>query len=335
MASHTERFQTMILFYLLATALSAAAGFFDSFGVLETASAALLVCACVSTEKVKASRIALTYISSLVISMSSAVAIYYFTHSLPDLILPATLLSLSQVLQPYIVALPVIICLVNKKDPITTALFAISASAVFIIASNCLSVFISYDHFGFDAFEFYAADMNNAFMEMLEGQNVGILAQKVYVSFITRLSVSLLPGVCIMLAVVQVFVLIAVLKMILKERLKSFHKGPWAVSLSMVSAIVNILCIMAFMSCFFSSSVTTFTAVAGNIMLILAPASTILGFAFLMIGFHKGGFINLIFSALPILMLFWSPQIAIIYISFIGSANVIFARIAMAIFKIK
>ena len=329
----------MILFYLLATVLSCVAGFFDSFGVLETASAALLVCACLKNGNTKFKRSALIYVSSVLISVASAAVIYCFVYGLNELLLPENLLTLSQILHPYIVALPIIICLSNKKDPITTATFAISASSVYIIAINCLSVFVSYDHFGFDAFQFFISDMSQeylkVFLELYKDQNVGILAQEIYVSFMTRASVSLLPGICIMLAVIQVFSVIAILKFILKERLTDFHKGPWAVSLSLPSAIINVICIIAFMSCFFSSSIDTFTAVAGNIMLIFTPASAILGFAFLMIGVHKGGFINLIFSALPILMIFLAPQIAIIYISFMGSANVIFSRIAMAILKIK
>jgi len=61
----------------------------------------------------------------------------------------------------------------------------------------------------------------------------------------------------------------------------------------------------------------------------------ILGFAFLIIGFHKGGFFNVVCSALPILMLIIAPPLAIIYVSFIGSSSLIFSRIAAAIFKIK
>lgn len=334
----------MFPYYLLATVLASAAGcldlfpnfeLFNSFGVLETVSAALIVYSCVGFIQPTGKRITLSFSSSLIIAAACGILVCYLTQGVQSLTSPHTWLSLSKILHPYLVALPVILSLIKKKDPITTAIVAISVSAVFILATSCLEIFAAYDHFGFKAFEFYISDMNNEYLKIYEEYNMGILAQKVYVSFLTRMSVSLLPGTCIMLAVIQIFIVIAVLKALLKEKLLDFHKGPWAVSLSTVSAIINIISIIAFMSCFFSTSIDTFSAVAGNVMLILAPASSIIGFAFLMLGFRKGGLLNIFFGVLPILMLFAAPQLAVIYISFIGSSNIIFTGIASAMLKIK
>lgn len=334
----------MLFYYLLATVLASAAGFFglfpnfeflNSFGVLETASAALIVYSCVGFNQPTGKRIALSFSSSFIIATACGILVCYLAQGVQALTTPNTWISLSKILHPYLVALPVTLCLKNKKDPITIAIVAISVSAVFILATTCLEIFAAYDHFSFKAFEFYISDMNNEYLKIYEEYNMGILAQKVYVSFLTRMSVSLLPGTCIMLAVIQIFIVIAALKALLKEKLLEYNKGPWAVSLSTISAIINIISIIAFMSCFFSTSIDTFSAVAGNVMLILAPASSIIGFAFLMLGFRKGGLMNIFFGVMPILMLFVAPQLAIIYISFIGSSNIIFTRIASAMLKIK
>lgn len=334
----------MIFFYLIATILACASGclgFFEgfnllnSFGVLETASAVLLVYTCVGFKNTRGSKVALLYISSLVLASSAGVLICYLTQGISALTVPKTWLYMSKILHAYLIAIPITICLKSKKDPATTALWAISISSLLVLATSCLEVFAAYDHFGFDSFKFYIAEINNEYLKIYEEYNMGILAQKVYVSFLTRMNVSILPGRYIMLSVIQIFAVIATLKLLLKEKLLEFHKGPWAVTFSLPSAIINIICIITFMSCFFSTNIDTFSAVAGNIMLILAPASSILGFAFLLIGFHKGGLINIFFSALPLLMFFVSPQLAILYISFIGSSNIIFSRIASAIFKVK
>lgn len=334
----------MILFYLLGIALAACAGFlnvFDSlaflnsFGLLECISAALLIYACTGFKKIKLPSLIWMFLSAIIISLAAATLVVYLSLGASQILAPMNMIYISQALCPYFIAIPITLCLLSKKDPITIATIAISLLSVFILVTNCLSIFATYDHFDFDAFKFYTDDISNEFTKMYADQNIGILAQKVFVSFMTRMSVSLLPGIFIMLAVVQVFIVLLIIRFLLKSKIKKFNKGPWGVSLSMVSAIINIICIISFMSSFLSTSVTVFSAVAGNVMLILAPASIFIGFIFLLMGFHKGGIFNVICSALPLLMLLVAPPLALIYISFIGSSSIIFTRIGLAIFKNK
>lgn len=325
----------MILFYLLATVLATACAFWDTLGITEIVSTAFLVCACLSEGKTKTSKIFTTLFSSVLIALSLVVAIFNFTKGASHLLLPSTWLAISQALFPFITASTIMICLIRKKDPVTIATFAIAVTSIFTLASNCLSIFITYNKFTFDAIKLFINDLSNEFIKLIESQDVGNLAQKVYVSFMTRMSISLIPGIFIALSVIQVFAILLIIKLILKNKLDAYHKGPWAISFSTISAIINIFCIIAFMSCFFSSSVTTFSAVAGNIMLVLTPASAVMGLAFIIIGYKKGGILNIILCSLPLLMLFIMPPVAIIYISFIGSANVIFSRIALAMMNVK
>ena len=328
--SRSSRFgkNRFLIYFAASVILAALSGLGAPSTILGMASAVFLCAALLSQKKIKAASSTLTVISALLLSLALCGAGGYAMGMFKGTKIISSIISSSAVLYPFFASIPLSVCLLKKKDPVTTAVTTIICVAVFTAVQNCATVFYTYNEIGMGAFNSFFKDMSALLTETYQSAKITGIQITSYVSFMVRMVASLLPGMCILFSTVQVFVIIAVLKFVLRDSFEKFHKGPWAISLNVISAVINAICIPIFLSCFYSESVTAFSAAAGNFVLIFAPASSIIGIAYLLKNMRQGGFFRLIMFALPLIMLFISPVSAIFYLSFVGSFTVIIAKVA-------
>ena len=316
------------IYFAAAVLLAALSGLGAPSTVLGMASCVFLCAAILTQKKISASRITLTVIFALILSVALCGLGGFAMGMFKGNKVISSLISSSAVLYSFFASIPLSICLWRKKDPVTTAVTTIIFVSIFTALQNCASVFYTYGEISLDAFNLFFKDMSALLTETYQNAKITGINVVSYVSFMVRMVASLLPGMCILFSTVQVFIIIAVLKFVLRDGFEKFHKGPWAISLNVISAVINAVCIPIFLSCFYSESVSAFTATAGNFVLIFAPASSVIGIAYLLKNMRRGGFFRLIMFALPLIMLFISPVSAIFYLSFVGSFTVIIARVA-------